>query len=413
MRFSSLAVAVLGFVIPAQGQELPLKSDSRWILDNSGQRVKLRCINWAGHGETNIPEGLHKQSINYIADFIKDQGFNCVRLTYSIDHALNPETTVRGSFTAAAGASGLPVETLDGLYQQVTDKNSFIGNATTQDVFGAVIKALWDRQVMTILDNHVSKASWCCNLTDGNGWWDEAFGYNDANSRFFKTNEWLDGLSAMATWSKTQPGVVGMSLRNEMRPFLLQDLNGHADWYNFVNQGGKRVHAANPEVLVVVGGSQSATDLSFIKTKNVDYSAWAGKHVWEMHAYSFTVTFPDPFDSCDMVQGEYGLLDGFVLEQGKGYTGPLIVSEFGVGMSGGPNDGLSDGDKSYFDCIKEWMKGNDADWALWALQGTYYIREGKAEYEETWGLMDKEWKTVRNDKFPGMMAELFEVTQGP
>ncbi|KAI0128810.1 glycoside hydrolase family 5 protein [Xylariales sp. AK1849] len=409
----------LGLVLlarPALAQQLPLKSESRWILDDTGERVKLRCINWAGHAETNTPEGLNKQPIDYITSFIKDQGYNCVRLTYSIDHALNPDAKVEDSFTAAAGASGLPVETLSDMYSQVVEKNPFTQNATTQDVFSAVIKSLWDRQIMTILDNHVSKASWCCNITDGNGWWDQAAGYIGVNSRFFNTDNWLDGLSAMATWAESQPGVAAMSLRNELRPFpILQDTNipPHADWYNFVSQGAQRVHEANPDVLVIVGGTQSATDLSFIRTDNLDFSAWAGKHVWEMHAYSFTLTFPNPLESCDVVQAEYGLFDGFLLEQGEAYTAPLLISEFGVGMTGGPNDGLSDEDNSYFDCIKSWMTGNDADWSLWALQGSYYIRDGVADYDEGWGLMDKDWVGLRNDQFPAMMADLFKVTQGP
>jgi endoglucanase len=218
----------------------------------------------------------------------------------------------------------------------------------------------------------------------------------------------------MAEWANGQEGVVAMSIRNELRPFpALQDVDGHADWYNFVGQGATKVHEANPDVLVIVGGTQSATDLAFIKDENLDFSGWAGKHVWEMHAYSFTVTYPGPSNSCDITQGEYGFLNGFVLTQEEEYTAPLIMSEFGVGLSGGPNDGLSDDDKSYWDCIKDYMTGNDVDWALWALQGTYYIREGESEKEETWGYIDTDWNTVRNDKFTEMLAPLFDVTQGP
>lgn len=217
----------------------------------------------------------------------------------------------------------------------------------------------------------------------------------------------------MAAWSKSQPGVVAMSLRNEIRQFLLQDLNGHADWYDYVSQGAVQVHTANPDLLVIIGGTASATDLSFIRTSNLDFSAWGGKHVWEMHAYSFTVTYPDPFDSCDFVKNEYGLFNGFLLTQDEAYTAPLFISEFGVGLTGGPNDGVSDEDFSYFNCIKSWMTGNDADWSLWAVQGTYYIRDGQAEYDETWGLMDKDWNGLRNPAFSAMLAPLFQVTQGP
>ncbi|KIY64332.1 glycoside hydrolase family 5 protein [Cylindrobasidium torrendii FP15055 ss-10] len=411
MQLLSVLVA-LAVSAPALAQTLPLKTQSR--LDADDNRVKFRCINWAGHGETNIPEGLHKQSIDHIADFIKDQGFNCVRLTYSIDHALNPDVSVKDSFTSAADSAGVDVGLFDDLYARVVEKNAFVKGATTQDVFSAVISALWDRQVMTILDNHVSKASWCCNIDDGNGWWDEASGYIAINSQYFNTAEWLSGLEAMATWATSQTGVVAMSLRNELRPFpALQDMDGHDDWFNFVGQGSTRVHEANPDVLVIVGGTQSATDLAFIRERNLDYSGWAGKHVWEMHAYSFTVTFPNPSNSCDVRTNEYGLFDGFLLKQDEEYTAPLIITEFGVGLEGGPNDGLSDEDKSYLDCLVGWMKGNDMDWALWALQGTYYVREEETEKEESWGLIDKEWEGLRNEKFPSMIVDLFEMTQGP
>ncbi|AEO69593.1 d8cc7db3-39c9-4e7d-9c62-00ad67213c40 [Thermothielavioides terrestris] len=412
--------AILGLLAPlaqAAGVALPLHSSSRWILDANSQRVKFRCVNWAGHMEANIPEGLQHQSVDYIADWIAKQGFNCVRLTYSIDHALNPSLTVSASFAAAAAAAGVSSSDMAGLYTQIVAHNPWITNTTTtRDVFGAVIDALFARGVMTILDNHVSKASWCCNLTDGNGWWDTAFGYNSFNSRYFHTADWLAGLQAMASWAaSSHPGVVAMSLRNELRAFLLQGLNGRADWYKYVQQAGDLVHATHPDVLVIVGGVQSATDLTHLRdgVGMLDTSGWAGKHVWEMHAYSFTVTFPDPFQSCDLVQAEYGAFVGFVLEQGKPYTGPLILSEFGVGMQGGPNDGLSDQDSRYLSCLVSYMQNNDADWAVWAVQGSYYVRDRTVDADESWGLLTHDWSDWRNPAFPGMLGDMWKMTQQP
>ncbi len=405
----------MGLVLPfVAGQvALPLHSSSRWILDNNGARVKFRCVNWAGHGEANIPEGLNKQSIDYIADIIKNQGYNCVRLTYSIDHALNPGLRVQDSFTIAAANSGTSSADMAGIYNQVVEKNPFAANATTRDVFGAVVDALWARGIVTLLDNHVSKASWCCNLNDGNGWWDTAYGYNDINSRYFHTQDWLTGLQAMAVWAQGHKGITAMSLRNELRAFLLQDTNGRQDWYDLVKQAGSLVHQTNPDVLIVVGGVQSATDLVHVRTKPLDTSGWPGKHVWEFHAYSFTITFPHPFNICDIVKTEYGLFAGFVLEQGKAYTGPLILSEFGVGMTGGSHDGLNDDDSFYLNCLRDYMTNNDADWAHWALQGSYYVREGTLDYDEGWGLLTKDWSGVRNPKFPSMLGNMWQMTQHP
>ncbi|KAK1750668.1 glycoside hydrolase superfamily [Echria macrotheca] len=386
----------------------------RWIVDANGDRVKLRCVNWAGHMETNLPEGLHKQSFDYLASWIQKQGFNCIRLTYSIDHALHPDVLVSDAFAQGAKDAGVSADEMNSkVYAQALQKNPWIEGKTTRDVFGVLVDKLWAQGIMTILDNHVSKASWCCGLTDGNGWWDSAFGYNPWNSRFFSTTDWLAGLAAMAAWSRSHPGVVGMSLRNELRAFLLQDLNGRADWYNYIQQAGNLVHATNPNVLVIVGGAQSATDLTHIRTKMLDTSGWPAKHVWEMHAYSFTVTYPDPFQSCDIVKVQYGFWAGFVLEQNKPYTGPLLLSEFGVGMTGGDKDGLVDKDSRYLSCLASYMQNNDAEWAVWVLGGSYYVRDGKVDNEETWGVLGYDWADWRNAKFPGMLGDMWKVTQGP
>ena len=77
MKLATLLPALAGAaasLAAAQGEvakpKLPLQTSSRWILDADGARVKMRCINWAGHGEANVPEGLHKASVASIADFV-------------------------------------------------------------------------------------------------------------------------------------------------------------------------------------------------------------------------------------------------------------------------------------------------------------------------------------------------------
>lgn len=421
MRLFGVVLAALSLAgLSAAQVVLPLHTSSRWILDANNARVKLRCINWAGHMEVNLPEGLHKQPIPILADWIKAQGFNCVRLTYSIDHALSPDVLVADTFQNAAAAAGVPLANMTALYQAAVAANPFMGyaNTTTRDVFGVVIDTLWDRGVMTLLDNHVSKASWCCDLTDGNGWWDTAFGYIGANSQYFHTGEWLQGLQAMATWAHTggHRGVVAMSLRNELRQLLFQDTNNGDDWYDLVSEAGTLVHAAHPDVLVVVGGVDSATDLTRVRiNRMLNTTGWPGKHVWEWHSYSFTVTFPRILP-CSILQELYGALVGFVLTQNKDYTAPLLLSEFGVGQTGGPatnEGGLSTDDSTYLSCLTEYMEGNDGDWAVWALQGSYYVRNGQTDYDETWGLLDHDWAALRNPQFPGLLGSMWQMTQGP
>ena len=172
------------------------------------------------------------------------------------------------------------------------------------------------------------------------------------------------------------------------------------------------LHEANPDALVVVGGLNGGADLSTLRARPMDVSPWRSKHVWESHEYPFTVTTPD-FGNCELTKANYGLLYGFVLEQDKDYTGPLWLSEFGVNMQGGPNDGLSDGDLAYLTCLVSYMENNDADWALWALQGSYYVRDGVVDKDETWGALDRAWSGWRNPRFRELLGKMFESTQGP
>ncbi|KAJ9286783.1 CAZyme family GH5 [Paecilomyces variotii] len=363
-----------------------LHTSSRWILDSDNNRVKLRCVNWAGHMEVNIPEGLQYQSVDTISTLIANYGFNCVRLTYSIDMALAPNTSVSDAFTLAAVSADVPVSNMTALYQQALTKNPFLASSTTLGVFAAVIDTL------------TSKAA----------------GTNSWNSRYFHTDDWLKGLEFIARFATEHPGVVGMSLRNELRPFpLLQDLNGHKDWYNLVTQAAITVHTANPDVLIIIGGSQSATDLSFVSWNPLNTTAWADKHVWEFHAYSFTVTKLNPTQSCWVAKAQYGTLSGFVLRQDEPYTGPLFLSEFGVGMTGGPKQGLSDREYKYLSCLVHYMESNDADWAVWAIQGSYYIRSSIIDYDESYGLLTHNWSAWRNPKFSAMLGRMWQVTQGP
>ncbi|KAM3512418.1 hypothetical protein MY11210_003908 [Beauveria gryllotalpidicola] len=417
---AALGLALLALAAAVDKPAVPLHSSSRWILDRDNQRVKLRCVSWAGHLEANLPEGLHKQPVSRLAGWIASAGFNCVRLTYSIDMALHPSLPVRDSFAAAAAATGADAAGLMALHDAAVDMNPFLANATVIDAFDAVQAALWDCGVVTILDNHVSRASWCCDLDDGNGWWADAPGYVAANSRFFDRDEWLRGLRAMAAWARddddgSRPGIVGMSLRNELRAHVTQMAAAAAVWRENMRGAAAAVHAANPDVLVIIGGLNGGTDLTPLRLRGqttLDTAAWAGKNVWEAHAYSFTLTTPD-VGSCRVRKVNYGLLFGFVLEQGKNSTGPLFLSEFGVGMTGGDKDGLNDKDSRYLACLREYMEDNDADWSLWALQGTYYVRDGKVDAEETWGVLDHDWKDWRNPKFKGMLGKMPEMTQFP
>lgn len=408
--FLLLLVAVLGCLAR------DLQAVGRFITDvSTGDRLKLRCVNWAGHLETNIPEGLQHQSVDDIAAFVHNAGFNCVRLTYSIDMALSPDTPVSSSFAQAGVVSGAGENALTATYQQALGPNPWLSSATLHSTFAHVIDSLAAHQVDVILDNHVSKAQWCCNLTDGNGWWDKAAGYTALTSRYFNTSNWLRGLSNTAAWSAQFPNVIGMSVRNEIRSIPPQNLNFEADWYTFVGQGADAIHAANPALLVMIGGVLGALDFSFQRTvRPFDRSALDDKAVWEYHIYSYSPGYLT--GECDLFEAQMGGTAGYLLTEGQPYTGPLWLSEFGFGMTEGapaPGGGLDAQDSAYLKCLVSWLEGNDADWAVWALQGSYYVREGVAGSEETYGVLNADWSGFRTSAFKDLLGGIWNVTQGP
>lgn len=388
----------------AHASAVVLHTSSRWILDSNNQRVKLRCVNWAGHMEVGIPEGLQFQTPETIANWIASNGFNCVRLTFSIDRALNPTRLVRDSFTAAAGPAGVSASTMQSLYNTVVAKNSWISSATLEQAYARVVDALGARGVLVMLDNHNSRAGWCCGTSDGNGWWAAASGYNAANSQYFDVNNWLNGLRAMATFAKSHSNVVGLALRNELRAVGSQDGNNHADWYNFVGQGLSAVHSANADLLIVVGGVSYATDFSFLGSKPLNRTAFGNKVVYEFHNYQWTFSTND----CNRHKSLLGQRAGYLLTQNQAYTGPLWLSEFGWAQSNPSAD-----ENAYASCLVSYMQSNDAEWAYWALMGSYYVRSQSVNFDEGFGLLNHDWSGWRNGSFLNTIGKMMQVTQGP
>jgi endoglucanase len=54
------------------------------------------------------------------------------------------------------------------------------------------------------------------------------------------------------------------------------------------------------------------------------------------------------------------------------------------------------------------------DWAYWALQGSYYIRDGSGtNVDESFGLLKSDWSDWRNTQFTGLLGNMWQMTQGP
>jgi hypothetical protein len=134
-----------------------------------------------------VPEGLQHSSIKDIVSWLPKFGLNSVRLTFAIEMvddylANSPNQTLEKSFINALGQTN-GTKVLD----QILEKNpEFTKNTTRLEVWDAVAKELSSQGVIIHLDNHVSKAFWCCGDNDGNGWFGE---------KFFDVEKWKRGLA--------------------------------------------------------------------------------------------------------------------------------------------------------------------------------------------------------------------------
>lgn len=81
-----IIIAVLASVSDAKLANFPLKTSGSRIVDTLGNTVRLACTNWyGGHMERYVVNGLDLVNIDELSQMIADQGFNCVRLPFSLE----------------------------------------------------------------------------------------------------------------------------------------------------------------------------------------------------------------------------------------------------------------------------------------------------------------------------------------
>ncbi|KAF3789342.1 Major extracellular endoglucanase [Nymphaea thermarum] len=403
------ALSILLLSLHRASFALPLSTNSRWIVDDqTGNRVKLACVNWASHLDAAVAEGLDKQPLDNISRLISTMGFNCVRLTWPLflftDDSYS-NLTVRSSFES--------LNLIDSV-AALQFHNPHLIDLPLTDAFKAVVSSLAANSIFVILDNHISKPGWCCSNSDGNGFF---------NDQYFDPSTWISGLARVASRFNDTPQVVGMSLRNELRG----PKQNQQQWFQYMQKGAEAVHSANPRVLVILSGLSFDTDLSFVRNSGGGTSvklSFPNKLVFELHWYGFSDgqawVNGNPNQVCGSVVSSFMRRGGFLLtganangggseagEGGEEYY-PLFLSEFGVDQRG-----VNVNDNRYLNCVLGVMAEMDMDWALWTLQGSYYLREGKIDLDETYGLLNQNWSTPRNGSLLARISVLQFPFQGP
>lgn len=174
-----------------------------------------------------------------------------------------------------------------------------------------------------------------------------------------------------------------------------------------MQRGAEAVHAANPRVLVILSGLSFDNDLAFINSRPVNLS-FTGKVAFEVHWYSFSNakewSSGNANQACARITASINRRAFYLLDKGW----PVILSEFGVDNSGGKTN-----DNRYYGCAAAAAADLDLDWALWALQGSYYLREGVLDLDEVYGVLDRAWSKPRNATALRRVQGLQRPLRGP
>jgi endoglucanase len=366
-----LAVLLLPSVILAQSQiRPPLHTNGHVILDSAEHVVRLTSVNWYGFDQKEfVVGGLDHAPLAMIIAKIQEIGVNSVRLPWA------NETLERNPVVPDYAVKANP---------QFRGKHAM-------DVMDAVITSLARAHIMVVLDNHVSRADWCCKDDDGNGLW-----YNAE----YPEEKWLADWQTIVRRYKHQSWVVGADLRNELRSGAQWGGdNPRLDWQAAAERGGNAVLAANPNLLVMVEGPEYSTDLTAFGKLPVTVEI-PNRVVYSPHAYAIG---GHAFHSYEELKQAYDARAGYLLHTDPGV--PLWVGEFGECQT------LQCGDRAqWFRWFVQYLRENNLSWSYWALNGTQSSGIGRKYDEvETFGLLTPDYQHIAASE----MVRLLQTIEGP
>lgn len=344
----------------AAAPAFPLHTSGQYIVDSNGARVHLNAFNWYGFESTDyVVEGLQAQPLSSIVSTIKGLGFNAVRLLWSNQMVESNPVVGNYALTANPGLAG--------------------ENALT--IMDTVVNALTSAGIMVILDNHMSNAGWCCSTTDNNELWYNA-DYPQAN--------WVADWQTLVTRYRSNPGVIGVDLRNEPRSPATWGGSSSTDWHAAAQLGGNAVLTINPNLLVFVEGVNYAGDLSGVATLPVQLNV-ANQLVYEAHDYGFwysSSTMTSYTTYVNTIAPKWGYLVTGSNPQ------PLWVGEFGTCNSADTCvSSISSSNLGYwFNMVTSYLRQNNLDWDYWAINGTTESNNGNGfGTVEGYGVLNLTW----------------------
>ena len=241
-------------------------------------------------------------------------------------------------------------------------------------VYAAVVQALNKAHVGVILNNHVTDAEWCCGSDPCNDDWfnTDATGCNLPQSQ----EQWIEDWETIARLTVGYPWVIGADLRNEIRGNLTWN-----QWASAAEEAAARIHAINPNLLIIVEGLNYAQDLTGVRTRPVVLQQ-PNKLVYSAHTYSW---FDNGTDYATKMTQQWG----YIAQTSNSFTAPLWVGEVGVPEA---SAGASSADLSFWAGAVSYVGTQHIGFSYWALNTTKPSGEA-----ETYTVLQPDWSAGVQD----------------
>jgi len=363
----------LAMATPAQAASglpaLPLATQGSDIVDAKGKTVVLQGVNWFGFETANhAPHGLWRRDHRDMLKQIRAQGFNTIRMPFSLE-MLESSTT-----------SGIDYG---------SGRNAALKGKTPQQVMDIIIDEAGDQGLMVILDNHSqSDDGFMYDLWYGQG------GYTE--------NDWVQAWSTLASRYADEPQVIGADLKNEPHGSATWGAGGPTDWRRAAQRAGNAVLASNPELLILVEGIEAPVaggkldrhwwggNLEGVRTNPVKLSA-TDKLVYSPHEYGPGVFaqpwFSDP-NMATILKNRWDAGFGYIHDND---IAPLLVGEFGA-----KNVGLDTTEGRWIRQFADYLGAKGISWTFWSWN---------PNSGDTGGVLKDDWTTVHADKM-GLLSDL-------
>lgn len=340
---------------------LPLRTKGRNIVDVEGRRFKLASINWYGASdELFVPGGLDIQHRKVIAQTIKKLGFNSVRLPYADELVTkNPVLDAR-----------------------LVKANPDLAGLRALDVLEAVTTTLTEEGIAVIVNNHITRATWCCGANPCDAAW--ANDYLLGICKVTQTeDDWIRNWETVMARFTNNSLVIGADLRNEVRG--LWGTMPWSKWARAAERCGNRLLALNPNWLIVVEGTESSNDLRGVRGRPVKLDV-ANRLVYSAHVYAWSGwgSFGGRFSKRSYGSFRESMREhwGYLLE---GDSAPVWVGEVGA-----PRVPASVGDVRYWRNLWRYLGEVDADFGYWALNP----RKAAGNVSESYAVVGDDWVTA-------------------